>query len=114
MANESICPGDGRNWSLRQNRYDCVSYFGCSARSLTRNVDFISIKMPLGAAGMRTLLPRLVPPHALDRANALDTAVYAVVDFIGPAVAGMIIAWLGPETALSLIAMASFDAKGCA
>lgn len=68
-------------------------------------VTLFSLAGPLGAAGTRTLLPRLVPSDALDRANALDTAVYAVVDVVGPAMAGIIVAWLGPESAMSMIAL---------
>ena len=67
-------------------------------------VVLYSLTGPLGAAGTRTVLPRLTPPHALDRANALDTAVYAVVDVTGPALAGLVVALFGPEAALALIA----------
>lgn len=76
-------------------------------------VMLFSLAGPLGAAGTRTLLPRLVPSGALDRANALDTAVYALVDVIGPALAGLVVAWLGPETALSMIALAYAGAAIC-
>ena len=47
----------------------------------------------------------LVPSHAIDHANALDTAVYAAVDVVGPAIAGGIVAWLGSEIAMSMIAL---------
>lgn len=50
--------------------------------------------------------PRVVPPAALDRANALDTAIYAVVDVVGPALAGVMAASLGPAAAILLIAAA--------
>ena len=76
-------------------------------------VMLFSLAGPLGAAGTRTLLPRLVPPCALDRANALDTAMYAVVDVVGPAMAGMSVAWLGPEAAMSMIAAAYAGAAIC-
>ncbi|KVG24889.1 MFS transporter [Burkholderia ubonensis] len=69
-------------------------------------VFLYSLTGPLGAAGTRTLLPRVVPPAALDRANALDTAIYAVVDVVGPAVAGVMAASLGPAAAILLIATA--------
>ncbi|KWC69070.1 MFS transporter [Burkholderia ubonensis] len=69
-------------------------------------VVLYSLTGPLGAAGTRTLLPRVVPPAALDRANALDTAIYAVVDVVGPAVAGVMAASLGPAAAILLIATA--------
>ena len=76
-------------------------------------VMLFSLAGPLGAAGTRTLLPRLVPPHALDRANAVDTAAYAIVDVVGPALAGVIVAWLGPEAAMSMIAVAYAGAAIC-
>ncbi|AAB91839.1 conserved hypothetical 41.6 kDa integral membrane protein (plasmid) [Sinorhizobium fredii NGR234] len=72
-----------------------------------------SLAGPLGIAGIRTLLPRLVPPHALDQANALDTAVYSIVDVVGPAMAGGLVGWLGPEAAMSLIAAACAGAAVC-
>ncbi|WP_018240490.1 MFS transporter [Ensifer sp. BR816] len=76
-------------------------------------VMLFSLAGPLGAAGTRTLLPRLVPSHLLDRANALDTAVFAIVDITGPAMAGVVVAWLGPETAMSIIAVAYAGAVVC-
>lgn len=76
-------------------------------------VMMYSLAGPLGAAGTRTLLPRLVPTNALDRANALDTAIWAVVDVVGPAIAGVIVAMHGPETALALIAVAYGGAAVC-
>lgn len=76
-------------------------------------VMLFSLAGPLGAAGTRTLLPRLVPPHALDRANALDTAVYAIVDIVGPAMAGVVVAWLGPEAAMTMISAGYAGAAIC-
>nr|WP_275982810.1 MFS transporter [Ochrobactrum sp. BTU2] len=76
-------------------------------------VMLYSLAGPLGAAGTRTLLPRLVPAHARDRANALDTAVYAVVDVVGPALAGLVVAWHGPEITMFLIATAYAGAAIC-
>ncbi|SEI21564.1 Predicted arabinose efflux permease, MFS family [Rhizobium tibeticum] len=76
-------------------------------------VMLFSLAGPLGAGGTRTLLPRLVPPHALNRAIALDSAFYAIVDVVGPAMAGMVVAWLGPEAAMSMIAAAYAGAAIC-
>lgn len=76
-------------------------------------VILFSLAGPLGAAGTRTLLPRLVAPDALDRANALDTAVYASIDVVGPASAGVVVAWLGPDAAMSMIAAAYASAAIC-
>lgn len=76
-------------------------------------VMLFSLAGPLGAAGTRTLLPRLVPPHALHRANALDTALYAIVDVVGPGLAGVVVAWVEPETAMATIAAAYAGAAIC-
>lgn len=76
-------------------------------------VLLFSLTGPLGASGTRTLLPRLVPAQALDRANALDTAVYAVVDVVGPALAGVAVGVLGAEAVLSFIALAFAGAAVC-
>ena len=46
-----------------------------------------SLTSPLSMAGIRALLPRLVPVTALDRANALDTAIHGLTDIVGPAAA---------------------------
>jgi MFS family permease len=62
-----------------------------------------SLTSPLSMAGIRALLPRLVPADALDRANALDTASHGVSDVVGPAVAGLLVAIGGSETALAAI-----------
>ena len=67
-------------------------------------VGMFSLTSPLTTAGVRTLLPRLVPVQALDRANALDTALHGVTDICGPALAGVIIGFGGPTWALGLIA----------
>ncbi len=67
-------------------------------------VGLFSLTSPLTTAGVRTLLPRLVPVSALDRANALDTALHGVTDICGPALAGVIIGFGGSELAFALIA----------
>lgn len=76
-------------------------------------VMLFSLAGPLGASGTRALIPRLAPAGVLDRANALDTAVYAVVDVVGPALAGLIVAWLGPESTMLIIAAAYAGAAIC-
>jgi hypothetical protein len=63
-----------------------------------------AMSSPLGAAGVRVLLPRLVPARALDRANALDTAVDAVVDVAGPSLAGLLVGVAGSTAAFAVIA----------
>jgi predicted MFS family arabinose efflux permease len=76
-------------------------------------VMLFSLTSPLGASGIRTLLPRLVPPGALDRANALDTAIYAAVDVLGPGLAGLGVAWLGAQPAMMLVAVVYASAALC-
>jgi predicted MFS family arabinose efflux permease len=68
-------------------------------------VAAFSLSNPLSRAGVRTLMPRLVPPEALSVANALDTALYAVTDVIGPGVAGILVAFGGVSASLTVIAL---------
>ena len=63
-----------------------------------------SLTNPLSFAGIRTLLPNLVPQSARGRANALDTTIHAVVDVCGPALAGALIGFAGAVPALLGIA----------
>ena len=69
-------------------------------------VATLSLTSPLSRAGVRTLLPRLVPSQALDRANAVDTAIYATTDVLGPGVTGLLVGILGPLSAFIAIALA--------
>lgn len=62
-----------------------------------------SLTRPLGSAGIRTLIPRLVPEPARDRANALDTSSYALVDVLGPVLAGLLFGFAGASIALLAI-----------
>ncbi len=72
-----------------------------------------ALTSPLSAAGIRVVLPRLVPAHALDRVNALDTAVHGVVDVMGPSLAGGLMALAGATPALIAIAAAYGGAAVC-
>jgi MFS family permease len=67
-------------------------------------VTLFSLTSPLGAAGIRTLIPGLVPKDALDRANALDTSSYALIDILGPALAGVLFGFAGPQPTMFVIA----------
>jgi MFS family permease len=69
-------------------------------------VATFSLTSPLSRAGIRTLLPRLVPSAALDRANAVDTAIYATTDVLGPAITGLVVGFLGSSSAFIAIALA--------
>ena len=60
----------------------------------------------LGSAGIRTLLPEIVPERLWDRANAADTGSFAVTDAAGPALAGALFALFGGVGALFATAVA--------
>jgi predicted MFS family arabinose efflux permease len=68
-------------------------------------VALFSLTSPLSAAGVRTLLPRLVPEEARDRANAVDTAMFTLADLGGPALAGGLFGLLGAVPAFAVIAV---------
>lgn len=76
-------------------------------------VSLLSLTSPLSAAGVRVLLPRLVTPAAYDRVNALDTAVYAIVGVVGPALAGLLAGLTGANFALGAIAAVFGGAAVC-
>ena len=82
-----------------------------SAGSLLSLVGLYALSNPLSAAGVRTLLPNLVPAAALDRVNALDTSIHATVDVSGPALAGALFGFAGP--APTLLAIAGLYASAC-
>jgi hypothetical protein len=84
-----------------------------SAPVLLSLVGLFSLTSPLTMAGIRALLPRLVPVAALDRANALDTAIHGVTDIGGPALAGAVMGFGGPTLALGLIAVIYAAAAFC-
>jgi MFS family permease len=63
-----------------------------------------SLTSPLSAAGIRALIPRLVPEHALDRANALDTGSFALINVLGPFLAGPLFALTGADSTMLVIA----------
>ena len=68
-------------------------------------VALYSLTSPLGTAGIRVLIPRLVPKEALDLANALDTSSYALINVAGPAVAGVLFGFAGPQATMLLIVL---------
>lgn len=68
-------------------------------------VTLYSLTSPLGTAGIRVLIPRLVPKDALDLANALDTSSYALINVAGPAVAGLLFGFAGSQTTLLAIVL---------
>ena len=72
-----------------------------------------SLTSPLSIAGIRTLLPHMVPANALDRVNALDTAIYALADVLGPALAGLLVGFVGSRWTLTGIALIYAAAAFC-
>jgi hypothetical protein len=68
-------------------------------------IILFSVTSPFSTAGIRTLLPRMVPVSDLDSVNALDTSIYAVVDVLRPALAGAMVGFVGSELALTLIGL---------
>ena len=59
---------------------------------------------PFSGAGVKALLPQLVPPPLWDRANAVDSVTSVVAIIAGPALAGTIFGLVGPMPALLVIA----------
>jgi len=65
-----------------------------------------ALTSPLSASGVRVLLPRLVPVPALERANALDMTIHAIVDVAAPSLAGALMGFAGPIATFIAIAAA--------
>ena len=63
-----------------------------------------SLTGPLGATGMRTLFPMMVPPHLWERVNAIDSNGYVVAAVIGPPLAAVLVGAFGGPAALVVIA----------
>jgi len=71
--------------------------------SLIVLVTMCSLTSPLSASGIRVLIPRLVPDDALERSNALDTGSYALIEVVGPALAGGLFGFAGPAATMIVI-----------
>ncbi|HET7760676.1 MAG TPA: MFS transporter, partial [Gaiellaceae bacterium] len=56
----------------------------------------------LGVAGMNTVIPRLVQPHELATANAIENVYGSTTNVAGPALGGLLIALLGLKGAYLL------------
>jgi predicted MFS family arabinose efflux permease len=72
-----------------------------------------SLTSPLNWAGIRATLPRLVPASLWPQVNALDTAIYGIVDIAGPAIAGIAIAAIGAGATFLAIALVLAAALLC-
>ena len=86
---------------------------GTNAAVLLTLTACFSLTSPLSFAGIRALLPRLVSRAALDRANALDTAIHGLTDVAGPALAGLIVGLGHPSVAFGMIAVIYAAAAVC-
>ena len=61
-----------------------------------------SLTGPLGTAGARAIFPILVPDGLWERANALDNSGSVLSQVIGAPAAGLLVAFAGPEWALTV------------
>lgn len=61
-----------------------------------------SLTSPLGAAGARAIFPILVPADLWERANAFDSSASLLSSIIGAPIAGLLVAFAGPERALAV------------
>jgi MFS family permease len=67
-------------------------------------VTVLGVSNILSITGARSLFPLMLPRDLWDRANGLDTSLYALTAIIGPAIAGVVVARFGPETGLLVTA----------
>ena len=68
-------------------------------------VSAASITAPLSRVGGRSLYPVLVPRPLWDRSNAADSGTNVVATMLGPGIAGVAVALVGPRAALLLPAI---------
>ena len=71
-----------------------------------------SLMNPLGTSGSRSLFPLVVPSRLWDRANAVDSMFYMVTTVLGPPLAGAIVAFSSPETAIGATAVVFLAGDG--
>jgi len=64
-----------------------------------------SLTNSLSQTGLRSLFPIMVPHHLWERVNAVDSNGYVVATIIGPPLAAVLVASLGPAKGLILIAL---------
>jgi MFS family permease len=67
-------------------------------------VSVLGVSNILSITGARSLFPLMLPRALWDRANGVDTSMYSATAVIGPAIAGIVVARLGPEAGLLLTA----------
>jgi MFS family permease len=68
-------------------------------------VTLSSFTAILSVSGARSLFPLIVPPALWDRANGLDSSLYAATTIAGPPIAAGLVAWRGGEAALLVTAV---------
>jgi MFS family permease len=69
-----------------------------------------SLTAPLSRVGGRSLWPVIVPRALWDRSNAADSGTFVVANVLGPGVAGVAVAVVGPRAALLLPAIVMLTA----
>jgi MFS family permease len=67
-------------------------------------VTVLGVSNILSVTGARSLFPLMLPRALWDRANGLDTSMYSLTAVVGPAIAGIVVARLGPEAGLAATA----------
>lgn len=76
-----------------------------TAATLLPIVTITALTSILSISGARSLFPLIVPPALWDRANGLDSSMYAFTTIVGPPIAAGLVAWRGGETALLVTAV---------
>ena len=59
----------------------------------------------LSAAGVRSVVPLVLPEHLWGRGNAIDSSGYTVTILVGPALGGVVVGLLGPEAAMLVVSL---------
>ncbi len=62
-----------------------------------------TVTWPFSGAGVKALLPQIVPTALWDRANALDSVTSIIATIAGPVLAGTLFGLVGPEASLVAI-----------
>jgi predicted MFS family arabinose efflux permease len=85
-------------------------FHGLPTSALIVIVSLGSLTAPLSRVGGRSLWPVIVPRSLWDRSNAADSGVFVIANVLGPAVAGVAVAVVGPRAALLLPAIVMITA----
>lgn len=56
----------------------------------------------LSAAGMRSVVPILLPPELWGRGNAIDSSGYTLTVIVGPALGGLVVGLFSPEAGIGM------------